>query len=136
MNYVVSFQGGETSGSVAKRNLNSTFRRQNIVEQAPDKLSFKGKSEDNASSFGKGFIMTLATAALIVGGLGYAHKADVVGKLKDGKVKDFTKQEIEMVDEDVNIDIDIQANSYQEISDYNVDIKQLEDDKNSSTGNL
>lgn len=92
MNYVVSFQGGETSGSVAKRNLNSTFRRQNIVEQAPDKLSFKGKSEDNASSFGKGFIMTLATAALIVGGLGYAHKADVVGKLKDGKVKDFLKK--------------------------------------------
>lgn len=92
MNYVVSFHGGETSGSVAKRNLNSTFRRQNIVEQAPDKLSFKGKSEDNASSFGKGLIMTLAAAALIVGGLGYAHKADVVGKLKDGKVKDFLKK--------------------------------------------
>lgn len=92
MNYVVSFQGGETSGSVAKRNLNSTFRRQNIIEQAPDKLSFKGKSEDNASSFGKGLIMTLAAAALIVGGLGYAHKADVVGKLKDGKVKDFLKK--------------------------------------------
>lgn len=92
MNYVVSFHGGETSGSVAKRNLNSTFRRQNIIEQAPDKLSFKGKSEDNASSFGKGLIMTLAAAALIVGGLGYAHKADVVGKLKDGKVKDFLKK--------------------------------------------
>ena len=36
--------------------------------------------------------MTLAAAALIVGGLGYAHKADVVGKLKDGKVKDFLKK--------------------------------------------
>ena len=57
-------------------------------------------------------------------------------KLEDGKVKDFTKNEIEMVDDDVNIDIDIQSNAYQEVSDYNVDIRQLEDDRNSSTGNL
>lgn len=57
-------------------------------------------------------------------------------KLEDGKVKDFTKKEIEMVDDEVNIDIDIQSTAYQEVSDYNVDLKQLEDDRNSSTGNL
>ena len=62
--------------------------------------------------------------------------SNIAVKLEDGKVKDFTKNEIEMVDDDVNIDIDIQANEYQEVSDYNVDIRQLEDDKNSSTGNL
>ena len=42
-----------------------------------------------------------------------------------------------MVDGDVNIDIDVQeSGAFVEQSDYNVDIKQLEDDKNSSTGNL
>lgn len=42
-----------------------------------------------------------------------------------------------MVDGDVNIEIDIQDTTvYQEQSDYNVDIKQLEDDRNSSTGNV
>ena len=58
-------------------------------------------------------------------------------KTEDGKIKNYKKDEIEMVDGDVNIDIDIQdTNMYQEQSDYNVDIKQLEDDRNSSTGNV
>ena len=59
-------------------------------------------------------------------------------KMEDGKIKNFKKEEIEMVDGDVNIDIDIQDthNVYQEQSDYQVDIKQLEDDRNSSTGNV
>ena len=59
-------------------------------------------------------------------------------KMEDGKIKNFKKEEIEMVDGDVNIDIDIQDtnNVYQEQSDYQVDIRQLEDDRNSSTGNV
>ena len=61
-------------------------------------------------------------------------------KTEDGKIKNYKKDDIEMVDGDVNIEIDIQDTAvntvYQEQSDYNVDIKQLEDDKNSSTGNL
>lgn len=58
-------------------------------------------------------------------------------KTEDGKIKNYKKEEIEMVDGDVNIDIDIQdTNYYQEQSDYHVDIKQLEDDRNSSTGNV
>lgn len=58
-------------------------------------------------------------------------------KMEDGKIKNFKKEEIEMVDGDVNIDIDIHdTNVYQEQSDYHVDIKQLEDDRNSSTGNV
>ena len=60
-------------------------------------------------------------------------------KTEDGKIKNFKKEEIEMVDGDVHIDIDIQdtnRNLYQEQSDYHVDIKQLEDDRNSSTGNV
>ena len=63
---------------------------------------------------------------------------EIAVKTEDGKIKNYKKDEIEMVDSDVNIDIDIQDtnNIYQEQSDYNVDIKQLEDDRNSSTGNV
>lgn len=62
---------------------------------------------------------------------------EVAVKTEDGKIKNFKKDEIEMVDGDVNIEIDIQDTTiYQEQSDYNVDIKQLEDDRNSSTGNV
>ncbi|MBR1425767.1 stage 0 sporulation protein [bacterium] len=58
-------------------------------------------------------------------------------KLEDGKTKEFDKTDIEMVDADVNVEIDtnISINSYTE-EDQNIDIKQLEDDKNSSTGNI
>lgn len=41
-----------------------------------------------------------------------------------------------MVDADVNVEIDVPViNNYTE-EDSNIDIKQLEDDRNSSTGNI
>ena len=60
----------------------------------------------------------------------------VAVKMEDGKTKEFAKGDIEMVDADVNVEIDIPAinNAYAEDSD--VDIRQLEDDRNSSTGNV
>ena len=62
-------------------------------------------------------------------------KKSVNVKLEDGKLKEYEKDSIEMVDGEVNIDIDINNSlDYQE--DEVVDIKSLEDDKNSSTGNL
>ena len=62
-------------------------------------------------------------------------KKTVSAKLEDGKIKEYKKCEIEMIDGEVNIDIDISNNlNYQE--DEAVDIKALEDDKNSSTGNI
>ena len=49
---------------------------------------------------------------------------------------EFAKGDIEMVDADVNVEIDVPViNSYAE-DDGNIDIKQLEDDRNSSTGNV
>ena len=62
-------------------------------------------------------------------------------KLSDGKIKEFASNEIEMIDADVNIEIDINTANYryasmQQQSDENIDIKQFEDDKNSSTGNI
>lgn len=63
----------------------------------------------------------------------------VAVKFEDGKIKEFTKEEIEMVDADVNVEIENnRINNYTD-SDEKVDAKQLrqlEDDRNSSTGNV
>lgn len=57
-------------------------------------------------------------------------------KMEDGKTKDFAKADIEMVDADVNVEIDVPViNTYADEND-NIDIRQLEDDRNSSTGNV
>lgn len=63
----------------------------------------------------------------------------VAVKMEDGKTKEFPKDDIEMVDADVNVEIDtpLTMNAYTE--DAHVDmrtIRQLEDDRNSSTGNV
>ncbi len=62
----------------------------------------------------------------------------VAVKMEDGKVKEFPKGDIEMVDADVNVEIDVPLinNAYTDESDSSIDIKQLEDDRNSSTGNV
>ena len=61
----------------------------------------------------------------------------VAVKLEDGKTKEFDKTEIEIVDADVNVEIDVpRMNNYVEEGVSNSDIKKLEDDRNSSTGNI
>ncbi len=65
-------------------------------------------------------------------------KKTVNVKLEDGKIKEYSKPDIEMIDGEVNIDIDINNNmNYQEeeVVDAKT-IKSLEDEKNSSTGNV
>ena len=58
-------------------------------------------------------------------------------KLEDGKIKDYQKSEIEMVEADVNVDIDIpQQNLSYDDDSKDIDLKSLEDDRNSSTGNI
>ena len=62
----------------------------------------------------------------------------VAVKFEDGKIKEFLKSDIEMVDANINVDIDVpHITNY--VSDEKVDarqLKQLEDDRNSSTGNV
>lgn len=62
----------------------------------------------------------------------------VAVKFEDGKIKEFDKAEIEMVDANINVDINVPLiNNY--AHDEKVDAKQLrqlEDDRNSSTGNV
>ncbi len=61
----------------------------------------------------------------------------VAVKMEDGKTKEFDKTDIEMVDADVNVEIDVPTiNNYTDEDSQNIDIKQLEDDRNSSTGNI
>ncbi len=62
----------------------------------------------------------------------------VAVKFEDGKIKEFQKEEVEMVDAHVNVDINVpHITNY--APDEKVDAKQLrqlEDDRNSSTGNV
>lgn len=63
----------------------------------------------------------------------------VAVKFEDEKIREFTKSEIEMVDAEVNVDINSsrQPNNY--AFEEKVDmrqLRQLEDDRNSSTGNV
>ena len=112
----VSFygNGGETTGSVSnRRNIvgkplpeppnaihETTGSCGYLREQAPrietldkDTVCFKGgadKKEKSSSVFGT--ILTLgALAAVVVGGLGLAHKHDIVGQLKNEKFKNLLK---------------------------------------------
>jgi len=57
-------------------------------------------------------------------------------KLQDGKTKDFAKDDIEMVDADLNIKIDKPVHYGDDSDVSSADIRQLEDDRNSSTGNV
>jgi len=63
-------------------------------------------------------------------------KKKVSVKLEDGKIKEFKRCDIEMIDQEVNIEIDATSNALDYTEDEQVDIKSLEDDKNSSTGNV
>jgi cell fate regulator YaaT (PSP1 superfamily) len=60
-------------------------------------------------------------------------------KLSDGKIKEFPSNEVEMVDTEVNIEIDVNQSNYKYAAmqqDEQVDVRHLEDDRNSSTGNI
>ncbi len=64
-------------------------------------------------------------------------KQKVSAKLEDGKIKEYSKDEIEMIDQEVNIEIE-QTNNVLNYSDNddNIDLRNLDNDKNSSTGNI
>ena len=64
-------------------------------------------------------------------------KKSVSVKLEDGKIKEYLKDDIEMLDQEVNIEIDTTQNALNYHEDGEVlDLKSLDNDKNSSTGNI
>ena len=90
----VSFLGGETAGSLANRKIHYMCEQIPNPQTPPkDVVNFKGKDyEEKSESMASAIFGVIASAALIIGGLGLAHKYDVVGKLKDGKIKDFLRK--------------------------------------------
>lgn len=91
----ISFYGGETSGSVGKRNLNNygvrtlRYENPNLENTSSDTVNFRGGYKENESSALSAILIGAGALAMIVGGLGYAHKNNLVGKLKDGKIKNI-----------------------------------------------
>lgn len=60
--------------------------------------------------------------------------ATIVVKLEDGRVKEFCKKEIEMIEEDVtNIEIEYNTNYHEEEEAHTVDLSELEKDDSSYT---
>lgn len=62
-------------------------------------------------------------------------KQTITAKLEDGKIKEYTKDDIEMLDQEVDIEIE-QTNNNLNYAENDLDIKSLDNDKNSSTGNI
>lgn len=86
MVYGISFNGNDTIGDVSTK---PQVRYETPVQQAPeaDTVCFKGKDEKKKSSIGKTILGLVTVAAVTIGGLAYAHKANWISKLKDGKIK-------------------------------------------------
>ena len=63
-------------------------------------------------------------------------KQTIMAKLEDGKIKEYAKDDIEMLDQEVNIELDQTNNLNYAENDENIDIKNLDNDRNSSTGNI
>lgn len=101
----VSFRGGETTGSVADRrietakqettggvgartNQDSIFTVDNELKQ--DTVCFRGGEEGNKTSTTTKVVGTLIGAAAIFGLLAFAHKYNWASKISDGKFKEYS----------------------------------------------
>lgn len=114
---------GKISGTCGRLLCCLNYEYSNYIEAAKD-MPPVGSSVMTPDGLGKVFALKFLNASVAV-------------KLEDGKVKDYTKNEIEMVDAEVNVEIDIPVPTvvYPEEAE-GIDLKQLEDDRNSSTGNV
>ena len=109
----INFRGGETAGSIAKINNkqdNQTIDANSVVNfrgkgaesagsiaiQAEpinkDIVSFKGydREEKKSSFLGKLLGLTVLSA-VVIAGLGYAHKTNIIDKIKNQKLHDILK---------------------------------------------
>ena len=115
---------GKISGTCGRLLCCLNYEYSNYIEAAKE-MPPVGSSVMTPDGLGKVFAIKVLTDSVNV-------------KLEDGKRKDFTKNEIEMVDAEVNVELDIPVVAYTDESEK-IDlrqIRQLEDDRNSSTGNV
>ena len=111
---------GKISGTCGRLLCCLNYEYSNYIEVAKDMPPI-GSSVMTPDGLGKVFSIKVLNSKVSV-------------KLEDGKIKDYSKNEIEMVDAEVNVEIDIPSIVYPEENE--IDIKQLEDDRNSTTGNI
>lgn len=112
---------GKISGTCGRLLCCLNYEYSNYIEAAKDMPPI-GSSVMTTDGLGKVFSLQFLNDKISV-------------KLEDGKIKEYKKNELEMVDAEVNVEINIPVVTYSEETE-NVDISQLEDDKNSSTGNI
>lgn len=112
---------GKISGTCGRLLCCLNYEYSNYIEAAKD-MPPVGSPVMTPDGLGKVFAIKVLNNSIAV-------------KLEDGKMKDYVKADIEMVDAEVNVEIDIPVVTYTEEGE-NIDIRQLEDDRNSSTGNV
>lgn len=112
---------GKISGTCGRLLCCLTYEYSNYIEAAKG-MPPVGSTVMTPDGLGKVFSLQFLSSNITV-------------KLEDGKTKAYTKSEIEMVDAEVNVEINVPVISYHEEHEA-IDIKQLEDDRNSSTGNV
>lgn len=114
---------GKISGTCGRLLCCLNYEYKNYIEAAKD-MPPVGSTVMTPDGLGKVFLLQFLNSKVTV-------------KLEDGKTKEYSKNEIEMVDAEVNVEIEVPQTimAYPEESE-GIDIKQLEDDRNSSTGNV
>lgn len=113
---------GKISGTCGRLLCCLNYEYSNYIEAAKD-MPPVGSSVMTPDGLGKVFSLQFLNNKVAV-------------KLEDGKLKDYGKSDIEMVDAEVNVEINVPpVVTYPEETE-GIDIKQLEDDRNSSTGNV
>ncbi len=112
---------GKISGTCGRLLCCLNYEYSNYIEAAKG-MPPVGSSVMTSDGLGKVFALKFLNGQIAV-------------KLEDGKIKDYAKSEIEMVDAEVNVEIDVPVLTYPDEAE-GIDLKQLEDDKNSSTGNV
>ncbi len=115
---------GKISGTCGRLLCCLNYEYSNYIEAAKG-MPPLGSSVMTPDGLGKVFSLQFLNSKILV-------------KLEDGKTKEYVKQDIEMVDAEVNVEINI-PNQNNQYGDEKIDmkqLKQLEDDRNSSTGNV
>ena len=80
----------ETAGSPAYlSNVQNTSNIDSLNFRGYDSFEKNGKTKEKGISPVTAGIGAITATALIIGGLAYAHKIDVLSKMKDGKMKDI-----------------------------------------------
>jgi cell fate regulator YaaT (PSP1 superfamily) len=105
---------GKISGTCGRLLCCLDYEYKNYIDFAKDMPPI-GSGVMTPNGLGKVFLINFLSGKLTV-------------KLEDGKINEYKKNEIEMIDGEVNIEIDVsQTLPYHEEPDYSIDIKQLED---------